>query len=78
MKSDVFPAFAIVDAKALLAEQECSPLIRSRCYNIQMQINFILMEFGLFCLLIISRLMSCAIFNFSFQIRCPRMYQKLT
>ena len=60
MKSDVFPAFAVVDAKALLAEQECSPLIRSRCYNIQMwlQINFILMEFGLFCLLIISRLMS--------------------
>ena len=64
----------------LLPEQECAPLIRSRCYNIQMwlPINFILMEFGLFCLLIISRLMSCAIFNFSFQIRCPRMYQELT
>ena len=64
----------------LLAERKCAPLIRWRCYNIQMWllINFILMEFGLFCLLIISRLMSRAIFNFSFQIRCPIMYQELT
>ena len=64
----------------LLAERKCAPLIRWRCYNIQMWllINFILMEFGVFCLLIISRLMSRAIFNFSFQIRCPIMYQELT
>ena len=62
----------------LLAERKCAPLIRWRCYNIQMWllINFILMEFGVFCLLIISRLMSRAIFNFSFQIRCPIMYLK--
>ena len=81
MKSNVFlPSPSSMLKLHLLAERKCAPLIRWRCYNIQMWllINFILMEFGLFCLLIISRLMSRAIFNFSFQIRCPIMYQELT
>ena len=74
MKRGVFPPSPLLMLKLhLLAEWECAPLIRSRCYNIQMWllINFILMEFGLFCLSIISRFtMRSAIFNFSFQIRC--------